>query len=95
VAGLWRLLDRIEDIRKSRLVIAVAGMEGALSSVLAGLIAAPINAVPTSVRRGVSQGGLVALHSALASCAPDLICVNVDNGFGAAQAALRMVRASR
>ncbi|KRE07148.1 circadian phase modifier CpmA [Bosea sp. Root381] len=90
VAGLWRLLERVEEIRAARLIIAVAGMEGALFSVLAGLVPAPIIAVPTSVGRGVAQGGQVALHSALASCAPGLVCVNVDNGFGAAQAALRM-----
>lgn len=95
VAGLWRLLDRIEEIRTAQLIIAVAGMEGALFSVLAGLVPAPIIAVPTSVGRGVAQGGQVALHSALASCAPGLVSVNVDNGFGAAQAALRMVGAWR
>ena len=91
VAGLWRLLDRLEEIRRHRLVIAVAGMEGALFSVLAGLIAAPIIALPTSVGRGVATGGRVALESALASCAPGLVTVNVDNGFGAAQAALRIL----
>lgn len=70
--------------------IAVAGMEGALFSVLAGLVAAPIIAVPTAVGRSVAEGGTVALHSALASCAPGLLTVNIDNGFGAAQAALRI-----
>lgn len=93
VAGLWRLMNRLEDIRKAEIVIAVAGMEGALFSVLAGLIAVPIIAVPTSVGRGVATGGHVALNSALASCAPGLVTVNIDNGFGAAQAALRMHRA--
>jgi NCAIR mutase (PurE)-related protein len=92
VAGLWRLLERIEEIRAARAIIAVAGMEGALFSVLAGLVAAPIVAVPTSVGRGVARGGTVALHSALASCAPGLVCVNVDNGFGAAQALIRIIR---
>lgn len=90
VAGLWRLMERLEEIRRARIVIAVAGMEGALFSVLAGLIRAPIIALPTSVGQGVSEGGTVALHSALASCAPGLLVVNIDNGFGAAQAALRM-----
>ena len=94
VAGLWRLLERIEEIRAARAIIAVAGMEGALFSVLAGLVAAPIVAVPTSVGRGVARGGTVALHSALASCAPGLVCVNVDNGFGAAQAVIRIVRSA-
>ncbi|MGU3493346.1 nickel pincer cofactor biosynthesis protein LarB [Xanthobacteraceae bacterium A53D] len=93
VAGLWRLMARLDEIRAARLVIAVAGMEGALFSVLAGLVAAPIIAVPTSVGRGVATGGHVALNSALASCAPGLLSVNIDNGFGAAQAALR-IRAS-
>ncbi|MDR6951550.1 NCAIR mutase (PurE)-related protein [Ancylobacter sp. 3268] len=90
VAGLWRLMERLEDIRAARVVIAVAGMEGALFSVLAGLIAAPVIAVPTSVGRGVAADGHVALHSALASCAPGVVSVNIDNGFGAAQAALRI-----
>lgn len=90
VAGLWRLMDRLEEIRRARIVIAVAGMEGALFSVLAGLIRAPLIAVPTSVGQGISEGGTVALHSALASCAPGLVVVNIDNGFGAAQAAMRM-----
>jgi len=93
VAGLWRLLDRIEEIRLARAIIAVAGMEGALFSVIAGLVAAPIVAVPTSVGRGVGRGGQVALHSALASCAPGLVCVNIDNGFGAAQATMRIIAA--
>lgn len=95
VAGLWRLMDRLEEIRAARAIIAVAGMEGALFSVLAGLVAAPIVAVPTSVGRGVARGGEVALHSALASCAPGLVCVNIDNGFGAAQATMRMMAAWR
>ncbi|WP_337997035.1 nickel pincer cofactor biosynthesis protein LarB [Oleispirillum naphthae] len=95
VAGLWRLLDRIDEIRRHRVVIAAAGMEGALFSVLAGLIAAPVIAVPTSVGRGVATGGRVALESALGSCAPGLVVVNIDNGFGAAQAALRILRAPR
>ena len=71
-------------------LIAVAGMEGALFSVLAGLVWAPVIAVPTSVGYGVAEGGKAALHAALASCAPGLVVVNVDNGFGAAAAALKM-----
>jgi NCAIR mutase (PurE)-related protein len=93
VAGLWRLLDRIEAIRSARVVIAVAGMEGALFSVLAGLVAAPVIAVPSSVGYGVGEGGRAALSSALASCAPGLVVVNIDNGFGAAAAALKILRA--
>lgn len=91
VAGLWRLMARLEDIRAYPVVVAVAGMEGALFSVLAGLISAPIIAVPTSTGYGVSSGGKLALHSALGSCAPGVVVVNIDNGFGAAQAALRIV----
>jgi NCAIR mutase (PurE)-related protein len=92
VAGLWRLMERIEEIRQCRIVIAVAGMEGALFSVLAGLIAAPLIAVPSSAGYGVAEGGRTALHSALASCAPGVVTVNIDNGFGAAAATLKMLR---
>ncbi|EWY41162.1 circadian phase modifier CpmA [Skermanella stibiiresistens SB22] len=91
VAGLWRLMRRLEEIRGFRVVIAVAGMEGALFSVLAGLVDAPVIAVPASVGYGVSAGGTAALHSALASCAPGLLTVNIDNGFGAAAAAVKMM----
>lgn len=91
VAGLWRLIDQIENIRTFDVVIAVAGMEGALFSVLAGLIKSPIIALPVSVGRGVTSGGHAALTSALGSCAPGLTVVNIDNGFGAAQAALRIL----
>ena len=92
VAGLWRLAERIDEIRRHRAIIAVAGMEGALFSVLAGLVAAPVIAVPTSIGYGIARHGRTALAAALASCATGLVVVNVDNGFGAAQAALRMVR---
>lgn len=90
VAGLWRLLDRIEAIRTHGIVIAVAGMEGALFSALGGLVSVPIIAVPTSIGYGVSAGGRLALESALGSCAPGLVAVNIDNGYGAACAALRL-----
>jgi NCAIR mutase (PurE)-related protein len=93
VAGLWRLMDRLDALRQCRVLIAVAGMEGALFSVLAGLVRAPVIAVPTSVGYGVAEGGNAALNAALASCAPGLVVVNIDNGFGAAAAALKMVRA--
>ena len=92
VAGLWRLMRRIETIRAFSVVIAVAGMEGALFSVLAGLIDAPVIAVPTSVGYGVAAGGRAALDSALASCAPGLVAVNIDNGFGGACAAIRILK---
>ena len=84
-------MERIDDIRAHRVVIVVAGMEGALFSVLAGLVSAPVIAVPTSVGYGVAAGGQAALHAALASCAPGLAVVNIDNGFGAAHVALRML----
>jgi hypothetical protein len=91
VAGLWRVMDRIEEIRRHAVVIAVAGMEGALFSVLGGLVRAPVVAVPTSVGYGVAAGGDLGLRSALASCAPGIVAVNIDNGYGAACAALRML----
>lgn len=91
IAGLWRLMDRIDEIRSHRVVIAVAGMEGALFSVLAGLVHCPVLAVPRSVGYGVGSGGRTALRAALASCASGLVVVNIDNGFGAAHAALRML----
>ena len=92
VAGIWRLLERVEEIRPMRVVIAIAGMEGALPSVLGGLVPGVVIALPTSVGYGVSEGGRVALDSALASCAPGLLTVNIDNGYGAACAALRILR---
>jgi hypothetical protein len=92
VAGLWRLTNRLDDIRAFSVVIAVAGMEGALFSVLGGLIDAPIIAVPTSIGYGVAAEGRAALTGALASCVPGLVVVNIDNGFGAACAAIRILR---
>ena len=91
VAGLWRLMERLDEIRRHRVVIAVAGMEGALFSVLAGLVPCAVIAVPTSVGYGVAEGGRTALNAALASCASGLAVVNIDNGFGAAHAALRIL----
>lgn len=95
VAGLWRVMSQLADIGDCDGVIVIAGMEGALPSVLGGLIGVPIIAVPTSVGYGVSAGGHVALHSALASCAPGIVVVNIDNGYGAACAMMRMLGASR
>lgn len=91
VAGLHRLLDKIDEIREASVVIAVAGMEGALPSVVAGLIDKPVIAVPTSVGYGTSLGGLTALFAMLNSCAAGVTVVNIDNGFGAAVAAHKMV----
>jgi NCAIR mutase (PurE)-related protein len=93
VAGLWRLMERLEALRACRVLIAVAGMEGALFSVLSGLVEAPVIAVPASVGYGVAAGGKAALFAALASCAPGVVVVNIDNGFGAAAAALKILRA--
>lgn len=94
VAGLHRLLERLEALREARVLIACAGMEGALPTVLAGLMPQPVIGVPVSVGYGVSAGGVAALHGMLASCAPGLTVVNIDNGYGAAMAALRILRAS-
>lgn len=87
VAGLHRLVNRIDAIRSARVVIAVAGMEGALPSVLGGLIDRPLIAVPTSVGYGMNLNGLAALLAMLNSCAAGITVVNVDNGFGAGVAA--------
>ncbi len=84
VAGLHRLLGERERIRAARVVIAVAGMEGALASVVGGLVRVPVIAVPTSVGYGASFGGLAALLAMLNSCATGVSVVNIDNGFGAA-----------
>ena len=92
VAGLWRLLDRIEEIRAMPVVIAVAGMEASLPSVVGGQVPGLIVAVPTSNGYGVSAGGRVALDASLSSCAPGLAVVNIDNGYGAACVALRALR---
>jgi NCAIR mutase (PurE)-related protein len=93
VAGLWRLMSRIEEIGAFPVVIAIAGMDAALPTVVAGLIKSALIAVPTSVGYGVAQGGRAALDAILASCSPGISVVNIDNGFGAACAALRIVHA--
>ncbi|WP_295040923.1 nickel pincer cofactor biosynthesis protein LarB [uncultured Fibrobacter sp.] len=92
IAGLHRLLSKVEDIRKASVVIAVAGMEGALPGVIAGLVKAPVIAVPTSVGYGASFGGISALLTMLNTCAEGVTVVNIDNGFGAAIAAFRMLQ---
>lgn len=84
VAGLHRLLDVADDLRRARAVVAVAGMEGALASVVGGLVSCPVIAVPTSVGYGASFGGIAALLAMLNSCASGVSVVNIDNGFGAA-----------
>ena len=87
VAGLHRLLDKLETLRGAGVVVSVAGMEGALTSVIGGLVACPVIGVPTSVGYGVSRGGEAALHAMLSSCASGVSVVNIDNGFGAAMVA--------
>ncbi len=87
VAGLHRLLGRLETIQSANVIIVVAGMEGALPSVVAGLVAKPVIAVPTSVGYGASFGGLAALLGMLNSCGSGVTVVNIDNGFGAGYAA--------
>jgi NCAIR mutase (PurE)-related protein len=92
VAGIHRLLHRREVLERTAAVIVVAGMEGALASVVGGLVEGPIIAVPTSVGYGASFGGLAALLGMLTSCASGVTVVNIDNGFGAAFAAARILR---
>lgn len=92
VAGLHRLLMHIDEIRKADCVVAVAGMEGALASVLAGLVKVPVVAVPTSVGYGANFGGLSALLAMLNSCANGVGVVNIDNGFGAAYNAALIIK---
>jgi NCAIR mutase (PurE)-related protein len=91
VAGIHRLLADFDDVAACEVVIVAAGMEGALPSVVAGLVTGPVIAVPTSVGYGVSAGGYAALLAMLASCAPGIAVVNIDNGFGAAALAHKML----
>ncbi|MQM28150.1 nickel pincer cofactor biosynthesis protein LarB [Glycomyces albidus] len=93
VAGLHRLLDKLPELREAVCVIVVAGMDGALPSVVAGLVSAPVIAVPTSVGYGAAFGGLAPLLTMLNSCSPGVTVVNIDNGFGAAMAAARILGA--
>ena len=92
VAGIHRLFNNLEDINKFDVIIVCAGMEGALPTVLGGLIPQPIIAVPVSVGYGVSENGFAALNSMLSSCAPGISVMNIDNGYGAAMAALRIIK---
>ena len=87
VAGLHRLVERLPELRRGRVIICIAGMEGALPSVVGGLVDVPVLAVPTSVGYGVNLGGLSALLGMLTSCASGVVAVNIDNGFGAAYTA--------
>jgi NCAIR mutase (PurE)-related protein len=83
IAGIHRLFARLPELREARVIVAVAGMEGALPGVIAGLVSVPVIALPTSVGYGASFGGLSALLGMLTSCAPGISVVNIDNGFGA------------
>lgn len=95
VAGLWRVTERLDEIRACRIAICVAGMDAALPTVLGGLIPCAMIAVPTSVGYGMVAGGETALRSLLVSCAPGLTVVNIDNGYGAACAAIRILNQLR
>ena len=95
VAGIYRLFDRLPDILKAEVVIVVAGMEGALASVVGGLVEAPVIAVPTSIGYGANLKGLSALLSMLNSCANGVGIVNIDNGYGAACLAHKITRTCR
>jgi NCAIR mutase (PurE)-related protein len=91
VAGLYRLLNRVDELRRETVLIAVAGMDAALASVVGGLVACPVIGVPTSTGYGASRGGETALNAMLASCAQGVVVTNIDNGFGAACAAARIL----
>lgn len=92
IAGIHRLLRHFDKLREASVIIVVAGMEGALPSVVGGLVDRPVIATPTSVGYGASFGGIAALLGMLNSCAPGVVVVNIDNGFGAAYAACTMIR---
>lgn len=92
VAGIHRLLHKREVFDRTSVVVVVAGMEGALPSVIGGMVSTPVIAVPTSIGYGVSLGGLTALAGMLSSCASGVVVCNIDNGFGAAYAAARILR---
>jgi NCAIR mutase (PurE)-related protein len=91
IAGIHRLQSVLPELTATRVCIVVAGMDGALPAVVAGLIGAAVIGVPTSVGTGVAQGGMVALNTMLASCSPGVAVVNIDNGFGAACLALKIL----
>lgn len=93
VAGLWRLLERAEAIKQHPVVIVVAGMDAALPTVVGGLVGSVVIAVPTSNGYGVAEGGHSALNAMLASCSPGVTVLNIDNGYGAACAAIRVLNA--
>jgi len=91
IAGIHRLQSILPELASARVCIVVAGMDGALPGVVAGLLRSPVIAVPTSVGSGVAQGGMVALNTMLATCSPGVAVMNIDNGFGAACLALKII----
>ena len=91
VAGIHRLLSRVDELKTYKVLIAVAGFEGALPTVTGGLLPQPVIAVPTSVGYGVSADGKAALSTMLSSCSNGISVVNIDNGYGAAMAAVRIL----
>lgn len=95
VAGLWRLAERLDEVNTFDALIVVAGLDAALASVMGGLTPKPVFAVPTSVGYGAAQGGHAALASMLSSCAPGVAVMNIDNGYGAACAAARIINTFR
>ena len=90
IAGLHRILARLDQLRSARVIVVVAGMDGALPGLVAGLVSAPVIAVPTSVGYGAALGGLAALLTMLNSCAPGVAVVNIDNGYGAGHLAAQI-----
>ena len=95
IAGIHRLQSILPELTAARVCIVVAGMDGALPGVVAGLLRCPVIGVPTSVGTGVAQGGLVALNTMLATCSPGVAVVNIDNGFGAACLAIKIIGGDR
>ena len=95
VAGLWRVIDKQQQLKSYRVLIVVAGMDGALFSVIGGLVSGVVIAVPTATGYGVTNDGRTALNAALVSCAPGVVAVNIGNGYGGACAALRALRAGK
>ena len=94
VAGLHRILARLELLRRARVIVVVAGMDGALPSVVAGLVSVPVIALPTSVGYGAAFGGVAALLAMLNACAPGVAVVNIDNGYGAGHLAAQIAAPS-
>ena len=91
VAGLWRITERLDELKTCKIIICVAGMDAALPTVLGGLVSSVLIAVPTSVGYGMAKNGETALRSLLVSCAPGITVTNIDNGYGAACAAIRIL----